>query len=65
MEYQANHIAPRILMPVQTVKRKIEELYTKYGYYDNEIILFHNGEQKHIKPQTLGFDVHERAWSLR
>lgn len=36
MEWQANHVAPRILMPIQTVRIKIEELYAKYGYYENE-----------------------------
>jgi hypothetical protein len=36
MEWQANHVAPRILMPIQTVNVKIEELYAKYGYYENE-----------------------------
>jgi hypothetical protein len=35
MEWQANHVAPRILMPIQTYKLKIAELYAKYGYYDN------------------------------
>ncbi|MDR1669124.1 MAG: helix-turn-helix domain-containing protein [Oscillospiraceae bacterium] len=36
MEWQASHVAPRILMPVQTVGQKIEELYAKYGYHENE-----------------------------
>ncbi|GHU52853.1 hypothetical protein AGMMS49975_09540 [Clostridia bacterium] len=35
MEWQANHVAPRILMPVQTVKPMVEELLAKYAYEDN------------------------------
>jgi hypothetical protein len=35
MEWQANHIAPRILMPIQTVKPMIEELYKRYDFYNN------------------------------
>jgi Zn-dependent peptidase ImmA (M78 family) len=36
MEWQANKIAPRILMPLETTKIKIDELYEKYGYSDND-----------------------------
>lgn len=32
MEWQANSIAPRILMPLSTFKIKVEELYKKYDY---------------------------------
>lgn len=32
MEWQANKIAPRILMPYKTFRMKVEELYQKYGY---------------------------------
>jgi transcriptional regulator with XRE-family HTH domain len=35
MEWQANHIAPRILMPIQTARPKIEELLGQYDYYGN------------------------------
>ena len=34
MEWQANNMAPRILMPYQTFKTKVEELYRKYDYPD-------------------------------
>jgi len=36
MEWQANGIAPRILMPANTFKIKVEEFYTLYGYRHNE-----------------------------
>lgn len=32
MEWQANNMAPRILMPVQTFKIKVDELYKQYDY---------------------------------
>ena len=32
MEWQASQIAPRILMPIETAKMKIEELFDQYGY---------------------------------
>ena len=35
MEWQANNIAPRILMPAHTFKLKVEEFYAQYGYHDN------------------------------
>ena len=35
MEWQANKIAPRILMPCETFQMKVEELYRKYGYREN------------------------------
>jgi hypothetical protein len=34
MEWQADHIAPRILMPVETFKPKAEQLLQQYRYYD-------------------------------
>jgi hypothetical protein len=34
MEWQADHIAPRILMPIETFKLKLEELLQQYRYYD-------------------------------
>ena len=44
MEWQANNLAPRILMPLATFKMKVNELYQKYGYAStgipaNEMIL--------------------------
>jgi len=36
MEWQANKIAPRILMPIETVRIKIEVLYQKYDFYNND-----------------------------
>ena len=35
MEWQANKIAPRILMPYETFRMKVEELYQKYGYRES------------------------------
>jgi len=35
IEWQANKIAPRILMPQKTTIMKIEELLAKYGYNEN------------------------------
>ena len=32
MEWQANNIAPRILMPLKTFRMKVNELYLKYDY---------------------------------
>lgn len=32
MEWQANNIAPRILMPLKTFRMKVDELYLKYDY---------------------------------
>ena len=37
MEWQANNMAPRILMPIQTFKIKVDELYQKYNYDDNTL----------------------------
>lgn len=37
MEWQANNMAPRILMPVQTFKIKVDELYTQYNYHDTPL----------------------------
>ena len=37
MEWQANNMAPRILMPIQTFKIKVDELYQKYNYDDNPL----------------------------
>jgi hypothetical protein len=35
MEWQADHVAPRILMPIQTVRPHIESLYEAYGFHQN------------------------------
>lgn len=35
MEWQANNMAPRILMPIQTFKIKVDELYKQYDYANN------------------------------
>lgn len=32
MEWQANHVAPRILMPTVTFQQKVQELYLQYNY---------------------------------
>lgn len=32
MEWQANNIAPRILMPLGQFKQKVDELYKQYDY---------------------------------
>lgn len=32
MEWQANSVAPRILMPLKTFRMKVDELYKQYGY---------------------------------
>lgn len=37
MEWQANNLAPRILMPIQTFKLKVDELYKKYDYENNPL----------------------------
>jgi hypothetical protein len=37
MEWQANNMAPRILMPIQTFKVKVDELYQKYNYNDTPL----------------------------
>lgn len=37
MEWQANNMAPRILMPIQTFKVKVDELYQKYNYDDTPL----------------------------
>lgn len=39
MEWQANSIAPRILMPFKTFKLKVEELYQKYDYKNTPLKL--------------------------
>lgn len=42
MEWQANNMAPRILMPIETFKVKVNELYKQYDY-----------ENTPLKPQVL------------
>lgn len=42
MEWQANSIAPRILMPLETFKQKVDELYESYDYKNSP-----------LKPQIL------------
>lgn len=42
MEWQANSIAPRILMPLNTFRQKVDELYSAYDY-----------ESSPIKPSVL------------
>ena len=37
MEWQANNLAPRILMPIQTFKVKVDELYKQYDYENNPL----------------------------
>lgn len=37
MEWQANNLAPRILMPIQTFKIKVDELYKQYDYENNPL----------------------------
>ena len=37
MEWQANNLAPRILMPIQTFKVKADELYKQYDYENNPL----------------------------
>ncbi len=37
MEWQANNMAPRILMPIQTFQVKVRELYKKHNYSASEI----------------------------
>lgn len=37
MEWQANSIAPRILMPLKTFRQKVDELYSKYDYFSSPI----------------------------
>jgi len=37
MEWQANSVAPRILMPVETFRIKVDELYKQYNYEDSTI----------------------------
>lgn len=37
MEWQANNLAPRILMPIQTFTMKVDELYQKYDYANNPL----------------------------
>lgn len=37
MEWQANNLAPRILMPIQTFKIKVSELYKQYDYENNPL----------------------------
>lgn len=37
MEWQANSMAPRILMPRKTFKMKVDELYGRYNYADSPI----------------------------
>ena len=39
MEWQANSMAPRILMPIKTFRMKVEELYEKYDYRKSPIKL--------------------------
>ena len=37
MEWQANNLAPRILMPIQTFTMKVDELYQQYDYANNPL----------------------------
>lgn len=37
MEWQANSIAPRILMPINTFRQKVDELYSAYNYESSPI----------------------------
>ena len=37
MEWQTNNLAPRILMPIQTFKIKVDELYKRYDYENNPL----------------------------
>lgn len=37
MEWQANNLAPRILMPIQTFTIKVDELYQQYDYANNPL----------------------------
>ena len=37
MEWQANSMAPRILMPIDTFRLKVDELYKKYKYNDTPL----------------------------
>lgn len=37
MEWQANNLAPRILMPIQTFTIKVNELYQQYDYANNPL----------------------------
>lgn len=39
MEWQANNLAPRILMPIETFKIKVDELYQQYSYEDTPLKL--------------------------
>lgn len=39
MEWQANNMAPRILMPYRTFRLKIDELLQKYNYENSELKL--------------------------
>lgn len=39
MEWQANNLAPRILMPIQTFKIKVDELYKQYDYENTPLKL--------------------------
>ena len=39
MEWQANNLAPRILMPIETFKTKVDELYQQYNYEDTPLKL--------------------------
>lgn len=37
MEWQANNLAPRILMPIQTFTMKVDKLYQQYDYANNPL----------------------------
>ena len=37
MEWQANSMAPRILMPIRTFRMKVDELYKQYDYQNSPI----------------------------
>ena len=37
MEWQANNLAPRILMPLESFKKKVGELYLKYDFEHSEL----------------------------
>lgn len=37
MEWQANNMAPRILMPINTFRMKVEELYEQFDYHNSPL----------------------------
>jgi len=50
MEWQANNMAPRILMPISTFRVKVNDLYQEYDYQNSE-----------LKPQVLTCIAEELA----